>query len=97
MDGYYAIGVTHIPYPSFGVIINITSKDDITYVLQLVTSRIAHALTSQKCHPRLWKERIWVYCKYLCYVSRFLCKVDYDSEKFIHAPNVHLQRGHATT
>lgn len=56
MDGYYAIGVTHIPYPSIGVIINITSED-ITYVLQLATSAIVHALTSQKCHPRLWKER----------------------------------------
>ena len=51
------IGVTHTPYPSFGVIINIISKEDITYMLQLATSRIAHALTSQKCHPRLWKER----------------------------------------
>ena len=30
MDGYYVVGVTAIPYPSYGVIINV-SKDDITY------------------------------------------------------------------
>jgi hypothetical protein len=28
-----------------------------------------------------------VYCKHLYYVFRFLCKVDYDIDKFIHAPS----------
>jgi hypothetical protein len=27
-----------------------------------------------------------VYCKHLYYVFRNLCKVDYESDKFIHAP-----------
>ena len=27
-----------------------------------------------------------MYCKHLYYVFEFLCKVDYDSDKFIHAP-----------
>ena len=27
-----------------------------------------------------------VYCKHLYSVLRFLCKVDYDNDKFIHAP-----------
>jgi hypothetical protein len=31
MDGYYVFGITAIPYPGFGVLINIVSKDDITY------------------------------------------------------------------
>ena len=30
MDGYYVVGVTVIPYPGYGVIINIVSKEDIT-------------------------------------------------------------------
>jgi hypothetical protein len=30
MEGYYVVGVTAIPYPGFGVIINIVSKYDIT-------------------------------------------------------------------
>ena len=32
------------------------------------------------------KERKWVYCKHLCSVFRFLCKVNYESENLIHAP-----------
>ena len=31
MDGYYMVGVTAIPYPCYGVIINIFSQKDITY------------------------------------------------------------------
>jgi hypothetical protein len=31
MEGYYVVGVTAIPCPGFGVIINIVSKLDITY------------------------------------------------------------------
>ena len=27
-----------------------------------------------------------MYCKHLYYVFRFLCKVDYGNDKFIHAP-----------
>ena len=27
-----------------------------------------------------------MYCKHLYYVFRFLSKVDYDSDKFIHSP-----------
>jgi hypothetical protein len=34
----------------------------------------------------LGKKGKWLYCKHLCYVFRFLCKVDYESDKFIHAP-----------
>ena len=31
MDGYYVVGVIVIPYPRFGVIINIVSKKDNAY------------------------------------------------------------------
>ena len=31
MDGYYVVGIIVIPYPGFGVLINIVSKEDITY------------------------------------------------------------------
>jgi hypothetical protein len=31
MDGYYVVGITAIPYLGFGVLINIVSKEDITY------------------------------------------------------------------
>jgi hypothetical protein len=31
MDGYYVVGVIAIPYPGFGVIINIISKEGVAY------------------------------------------------------------------
>ena len=35
IDGYYVVGVTAIPYPRFGFIINIVSKGEITYHVTL--------------------------------------------------------------
>ena len=38
----------------------------------------------------LGKKGKWVYYKYLYYVFRFLCKVGYKSDKFIHALTPHM-------
>ena len=40
MEYYYVVGVTSIPYPDFGVIINVVSKQDITY--QVTIGDIPH-------------------------------------------------------
>ena len=40
IDSYYVVGVTVIPYPSYGVIINIVSKEDITY--RIIIGDIPH-------------------------------------------------------
>ena len=69
-----------IPYSCFGVVINNISNGDIAY-------RIVYALAlEKKSSQSLEKEGKWVYCKHLYSVLRFLCKVDYDNDKFIHAP-----------
>ena len=51
------------------------------------TSRIALAQTLQKCHLMLWQKKknecttnVFIMC------LDFLCKVEYKSGKFIHAP-----------
>jgi len=86
MDGYFVVGVTAIPYPRFGVIINLVSKEDITY--RVTIADIPHCIcpdfTKMSSHA-LGKKGKWVYCKHLYYVFRFLCNVDYESDKFIHA------------
>jgi hypothetical protein len=87
MDGYYVVGVTAIPYPGFGVLINIVSKEDISY--RVTIGDIPHCTCpdfTKMSSQSLGKKGKWVYCKHLYYVFRFLCKVDYDSDKFIHAP-----------
>ena len=53
---------------------------------QLVTYCTTHALTSRKFIISFFKKEIeMVYYKDLYYVFRFICKVDENSEKFIHA------------
>jgi hypothetical protein len=86
MDGHYVVGVTAIPYPGYGVIINIVSKVDITY--RITISDIPHCTCpdfTKMSSQALRKKGKLVYCKHLYYVFRFLCKVHYESNKFIHA------------
>ena len=53
-------------------------------MLQLVTSHIGHA-TKMSSHA-LGKKKKQVYCKHFDYVFRFMCKADYNNDKFIHIP-----------
>ena len=87
MDKYYVVEITAIRYPRFGVLINIVSKEDITY--RVTIGDMLHCtcfnFNKMSCQSLGNKEK-WMYCKHLQYVFRFLCKVNYDSDKFIHAP-----------
>ena len=87
MDIYYVVVVNAIPYPGYGVIMNIVSKEDITDRITIGDIPPCKCLDFMKMSSQaLGKNEIWVYCKHLYYVFRFLCKVDYESDKFIHAP-----------
>ena len=87
MDGYYVVGVTTIPYPGFGLLFNIISEDDIKYRVTIANKPHCTCPNFTKMSSQsLGKKRKWVYCKHLYYVFRFLCKVDYGNDKFIHAP-----------
>ena len=41
---------------------------------------------TKMCYGALCQKRKWVYCKHLYYVFKFIRKVDFDNDKFIHAP-----------
>jgi hypothetical protein len=86
-DGYYVVGVTAIPYPSYGVIINIVSKVDIRYCITI--GDIPHCTCpdfTKMSSQALGNKGKLVYCKHLHYMFGILCKVDYESDRFIHAP-----------
>jgi hypothetical protein len=71
----------------FGVLINIVSKVDIIY--RVTIGDMPHCTCpdfTKMSFQSLEKKGKWVYCKHLYYVFRVLCKVDYDSDKCIHAP-----------
>ena len=87
MDSYYMVGVTAIPIQAFKVLIDIFAKEDITY--RVTIGNISHCtcpnVTKMSSHA-LGKKGKLIYYKHLSYMFRFLCKVDYESDKFIHAP-----------
>ena len=86
MGSYYVVEITAIPYPGFGVLINIVSKEDITY--RVTIGDMPHCTCPdfiKMSSQSLGKKNKWVYCKHVYYVFRILCKVDYNSDKFIHA------------
>jgi len=85
----------------FGVLINIISKEDNTYCVTI--GDIPHCTCfdfNKMSSQYLGNKEKWVYCKHLYYVFRFLCKVNYDSDKFIYTPTYsynEVMRGHAIT
>ena len=87
MDGCYVVGIGAIPYPKFGVLINIVFKEDITYRVTIGDMRHCTCPDCTKMSSQsLRKEEISMDDKHLYYVFGFLCKVDYDSDKFMYGP-----------
>ena len=87
MDGYYVVGVTPIPYLGYGCIITIVSKDDKTYLVSIANiPQCTYPNFAKMLSLAVGKRGQWVSCKHLYYVFRYLCKVDYATDKFIHAP-----------
>ena len=81
------VRVIAITYTRFGMIINIVSKENIAYCVTI--GEIPHYSCpnfTKMSSQSLGKKRKWVYCKHLHDMFRFMCKVDYDNDKFIHAP-----------
>jgi hypothetical protein len=87
MDRYYVVGITTIQYLGFGMLFDIVSKEDITHRVTLCDMRHCTCFDFKKMSSQcLGNKEKCVNCKHLYYVFRFLCKLKYDSDKFIHAP-----------
>ena len=67
IDGYYMVGVNDIPYPRFGVLINIGSKEDIVY--HITIGDIPHCTCPDfiKCHLNVWEKK-----KIMCVLQTYL-------------------------
>jgi hypothetical protein len=87
MNGYYVVWVTAIPYLGFDRILNIVSKEDRICLISITNHPQCTSLTLQICHQWQWKRGVNGYpTNILYYVLRYLCKVDYATNKFIHTP-----------
>jgi hypothetical protein len=90
MEGYFVVVVTVIPYPGFGVIINIVSKHDITY--HVTIGDIPHCtcsdFTKMSSHALEKKENgciviIFIICLDIC--ARWITRVT-SSFMYLHIP-----------
>lgn len=85
MNGYYITGVTLVPHPGCGVVITIVNDKDKAYLVSIST---IPQCTCEDFVGMSFKaaSRKWVPCKHLYYVFRYLCKLNYETDKFIHQP-----------
>ena len=87
MDGYYVVGVTPILYLGNGCIITIVFREEKTNLVPIADIPQCNCPDFAKMLSlAVGKKGQWVSCKHLYYVFRYLCKVDYATDKFIHAP-----------
>ena len=74
-----------MPYPWFGVIINIVSKEANTYRITIGNiPQYTCPNFTKMLSGALGRKKKQMYYKHLYYVFKFLCKVEND--KFIHVP-----------
>ena len=85
MNGYYITGMTVVPHPSCGVVITIVNDKSKAYLVSVST------IPQCTCEDFVGMSskaasRKWVPCKHLYYVFWYLCKMNYETDKFIHQP-----------
>ena len=88
MNGCFVTGVTAIPYPGFGCVVSLDTGKNNVYLITLCD------LPSCTCpdflkmiSAALGKRGQWVNCKHIYYIFRYVCKMDYKEDTFLHAPS----------
>jgi hypothetical protein len=67
--------------------ISIVSKEEKTYLVSIADfPQCTCPDFAKMLSLGVGKKGQWISCKHLYYVFRYLCKVDYTTDKFIHAP-----------
>ena len=87
MDDYYVVGVTATPSIEFGCIITIVSKEERAYLVSIAYNPQCTCPDFAKmASMAMGKRGKRISYKHLYYVFRYLCKVDYATDKFIYTP-----------
>jgi len=88
------VGVNLLPYPSLGAIVVLQSGVEPTTNTYNITLCNFPACTCPHYHSMtssaIGRRGMYVNCKHLYYVFRFLCKLDYKVDTFIHAPTLSM-------
>ena len=80
------VGIIGILYPGFGVIMNIVFKQDIIYHVTIGDIPHCTCLDFTKCLLKHWERKEVDVLQTFSLRVISLCKVDYESDKFIHTP-----------
>ena len=88
MNNCQVTNVTAIPYPGYGIVITLDSgKGNDYYVTITDISSCTCPSFVKMMSGALGKRLQWIYCKHVYYIFRYLCKMDYKVDTFMHAPS----------
>ena len=80
--------VTAIPYPGYGVVIALDNDKGKVYYISITDFPSCTCLSFVKMMSgALGKQLQWIYCKHVYYIFRYICKMDYKVDTFMHAPS----------
>ena len=80
--------ITAIPYPGYGVVIALDSSKGKVYYISITDFPSCTCLSFVKMMSGALGKRLqWIYCKNVYYIFRYICKMDYKVDTFMHAPS----------
>ena len=88
MNKCQVTNVTAIPYPGYGVVITLDSGKAKVYYVSITNFPSCTCPSFVKMMSRALGKRLqWIYSKHMHYILRYLYKMDYKVDTFMHAPS----------
>ena len=80
--------VTAVPYLGYGVVIALDSGKGKVYYISITDFPSCTCPSFVKMMSGALGKRLqWIYCKHVYYNFRYICKMDYKVDTFMHAPS----------
>jgi len=88
MNNCYVSKLDALPYPGWGCVITLVTGKDKSYCVTFTGLPGCSCPGFLKMQSEaLGKKGKWLYCKHVYYILRYLCKLDYQKDLFMHAPS----------
>ena len=88
MSNYQVTNVTAIPYPGYGVVIALDNGKGKVYYISITDFPSCTCPSFVRMMSGALEKRLqWIYCKHVYYIFRYICKMDYKVDTFMHAPS----------
>lgn len=88
MNDYYISKIHAIPYPRYRCVIFLATRKDKSYCVSFTDYPTCTCPNFVKMAlEALGKKQQWKYCKHVYYILRYLYKMDYKEDLFMHASN----------